>query len=82
MNVELRFLIIRLQAPGPAINMSQYVIDWRNAEAADYFVSAIVNATFLPGSVPTIAPPPFYNAKMGRSFGVTGSPGKRRRITL
>ena len=31
------------------INMSQWVIDWRNADAADYFVGAILNSTFLPG---------------------------------
>jgi hypothetical protein len=31
------------------VQMSQYIIDWRNADAADYFVGAIVNSTFLPG---------------------------------
>ena len=29
--------------------LSQWFIDWRNAEAAAYFVGAIVNSTFLPG---------------------------------
>ena len=29
--------------------LSQYFIDWRNEEAAAYFVGAIVHATFLPG---------------------------------
>ena len=29
--------------------LSQWFIDWRNADAADYFVTAIVNSTFLPG---------------------------------
>ena len=33
----------------PPIQMSQYLINWRNADAADYFVGAILNATFLPG---------------------------------
>ena len=31
------------------VNMSQWIIDWRNQDAADYFVVAIVNSTFLPG---------------------------------
>eukprot|EP00912_Choanoflagellata_sp_UC4_P001391 UC4_evm1s865 len=29
--------------------LSQWYIDWRNTDAADYFVGAIVNATFLGG---------------------------------
>ena len=29
--------------------LSQWFIDWRNEEAAAYFVGAIVNATFLEG---------------------------------
>ena len=29
--------------------LSQWFIDWRNPDAAAYFVEAIVNATFLPG---------------------------------
>ena len=29
--------------------MNQYFIDWRNPEAAAYFVSAIVNSTLVPG---------------------------------
>ena len=29
--------------------MSQYIIDWRNIDAADYFVGAILNSTFRPG---------------------------------
>lgn len=33
--------------PMPFLN--QYFIDWRNPDAAAYFVSAIVNSTFLPG---------------------------------
>lgn len=31
------------------VNMSQWIIDWRNQDAADYFVEAILNSTFLPG---------------------------------
>jgi hypothetical protein len=31
------------------VNMSQWVIDWRNQDAAAYFVGAILNSTFLPG---------------------------------
>jgi hypothetical protein len=31
------------------VPMSQWIIDWRNQDAADYFVSAILNSTFLPG---------------------------------
>ena len=33
----------------PNTTFSQYFIDWRNRDAAAYFVAAIVNATFLPG---------------------------------
>jgi hypothetical protein len=33
----------------PNTTFSQYFIDWRNADAAAYFVGAIVNASFLPG---------------------------------
>ena len=33
----------------PNTVFSQYFIDWRNREAAAYFVDAILNATFLPG---------------------------------
>jgi hypothetical protein len=29
--------------------LSQWFIDWRNVEATEYFVEAIVNSTFLPG---------------------------------
>jgi hypothetical protein len=37
-------------APGqPMPWLSQYFIDWRNQDALEYFVNAIVNATFLPG---------------------------------
>lgn len=31
------------------VQMSQFIVDWRNADAARYFVSAIMNSTFLPG---------------------------------
>ena len=33
----------------PNTTFSQYFIDWRNRDAAAYFVAAIVTATFLPG---------------------------------
>jgi hypothetical protein len=35
--------------PWPNQTMRQWIIDWRNPEAAEYFVSAILNSTFLHG---------------------------------
>ena len=34
---------------GAGPNMSQWIIDWRNPDAAEYFTEAILNSTFLPG---------------------------------
>lgn len=39
----------RYAHPGIGPLLNQYFIDWRNPDAADFFVSAIVNATRLPG---------------------------------
>lgn len=57
--------------------LSQWFIDWRNPDAAAYFVEAIVNATFLPGVDGTFTDDsvgvPMEHPTLAQELGVTNA---------